>query len=109
MSLGKAIHALREQKGWSQEELGFRVSTSATNISRIENDRYRPGPEVLQDLAREFGIKVHELYALAEGEPIALIAHVPERAEELLVERYRAMGAKHRQLILELSEALVGR
>lgn len=106
MSLGTAIHALREQRGWSQEELGFRVSTSATNISRIENDKYRPGSEVMRDLAREFGLKVHELYALAEGEPLPLMARMPERAEDLLIERFRKMTEERRRLLLELSASL---
>lgn len=109
MSLGTAIHALREQKAWSQEELGFRVRTSATNISRIENDKYRPGPDVMQDLAREFDLKVHELYALAEGEPLPLMARIPERAEALLVERFRAMSEARRRLMLELSATLAER
>ncbi len=108
MSLGTAIRALREQKHWSQEELGFRVDTSATNISRIENGKYRPGPEVMQDLAREFGVKVHELYALAEGEPLPLMARLPEQAETLLVERFRAMTEERRRLMLELSATLAG-
>lgn len=64
-NLGMAIRSLREQKGGSQEERGWRVQTTGANISRIENDRHRPGAEVMQDLAREFGLKVHELYALA--------------------------------------------
>lgn len=109
MTLGKAIHALREQNNWSQEELGFRVHTSATNISRIENGKHRPGPEVTEDLAREFGIKVHELYALAEGAPLALMARIPEQAESLLIERFRAMSDTRRRLLLDLSATLAER
>lgn len=106
MNLGNAIRSLREQKSWSQEELGWRVQTTGANISRIENDKHRPGPEVLRDLAREFGLKVHELYALAEGEPLALMARIPEQAETLLVERFRRMDAARQRLLLDLSAAL---
>ena len=109
MNLGMAIRTLREQKGWSQEEIGFRVGVTAANISRIENNKHRPGPEVMQDLAREFGIKVHELYALAEGEPLPLMARLPEQAESLLIERFRAMTDERRRLMLDLSATLAGR
>ena len=98
----------REQHGWSQEELGWRVQTTGANISRIENNKHRPGPEVMQDLAREFGIKVHELYALAEGEPLPLMARLPEQAEHLLVERFRMMTEERRRLLLDLSATLAG-
>lgn len=109
MNLGMTIRALREQKGWSQEELGWRVQTTGANISRIENNKHRPGPEVMQDLAREFGIKVHELYALAEGEALPLIVRMPEQAENLLVERFRAMTEERRRLLLDLSATLAER
>ncbi len=109
MNLGMTIRILREQQGWSQEELGWRVQTTGANISRIENNKHRPGPEVMQDLAREFGIKVHELYALAEGEPLPLMARMPEQAENLLVERFRIMTEERRRLLLDLSATLAGR
>ena len=109
MNLGMAIRSLREQHGWSQEEIGFRVGVTAANISRIENNKHRPGPEVMQDLAQEFGIKVHELYALAEGEPLPLMTRLPEQAENLLVERFRAMTEERRRLMLDLSATLAGR
>jgi len=109
MNLGIAIRSLRVKNGWSQEELGWRLHVTAANISRIENGKHRPGPEVTEDLAREFGLKVHELYALAEGEPLLLMARIPEQAETLLVERFRAMSDERRRLMLDLSATLTGR
>ena len=63
----------------------------------------------MQDLAREFGIKAHELYALAEGEPLPLMVRLPEQAENLLIERFRAMTDERRRLMLDLSATLAGR
>jgi len=102
MNIGGTIKALREQRKWSQEELGLRVNTSTANISRIETGKYRPGEEVLQALASEFGIKVSEIYALAEGAPATLAAHLPDKAEELLLQSFRAMSEERRELLLQV-------
>lgn len=102
MNIGGTIRALREQRKWSQEELGLRVNTSTTNISRIEAGKYRPGEAVLQALAAEFGIRVSELYALAEGGPAPLVVHLPDRAEELLLQFFRTMNEEQRLLLLQV-------
>jgi transcriptional regulator with XRE-family HTH domain len=106
MNIGGTIKALRERQKWSQEELGFRVNTSTTNISRIEAGKYRPGEAVLQALATEFGIKVSELYAMAEGAPAHLAAHLPDKAEELLLQSFRAMSDERRLLLLQVGAQL---
>ncbi len=106
MNIGGTIKALRERQKWSQEELGFRVNTSTTNISRIEAGKYRPGEAVLQALAAEFGIKVSELYAMAEGAPAHLAAHLPDKAEELLLQCFRAMSEERRLLLLQVGAQL---
>lgn len=102
MNIGGTIRALREHRKWSQEELGLRVNTSTANISRIEAGKYRPGEAVLQALADEFGISVSELYALAEGAPAALSAHLPAKAEEMLLQSFRAMSEEKRLLLLQV-------
>jgi transcriptional regulator with XRE-family HTH domain len=107
MNIGGTIKALRERRKWSQEELGLRVDTSTTNISRIEAGKYRPGEAVLHALAAEFGIKVSELYALAEGAPAHLAAYLPEKAEELLLQFFRAMSEDQRLLLLRVGAQFV--
>ncbi|MBU1665602.1 MAG: helix-turn-helix transcriptional regulator [Gammaproteobacteria bacterium] len=107
MNIGGTIKALRERRKWSQEELGLRVGTSTTNISRIEAGKYRPGEAVLQALAAEFGIKVSELYALAEGSSVHLAAHLPDNAEQLLLQSFRAMSEEQRLLLLQVGAQFV--
>lgn len=107
MHMGETIKALRDEKGWTQEELGWRTGTSAANISRIETGKHGPGPEVLQALAAAFDLKVHELLALAEGEPRHLASRLPEKLEALLLENFRALSGERKLLLLQISDAFV--
>jgi transcriptional regulator with XRE-family HTH domain len=109
MNIGGTIKTLREQRGWYQEELGWRVSSSSANISRIETGKHGPGPDVLQALAKAFELKVHELFALAEGEPLHLVAHLPDKAEELLLQFFRSMSEEQRLLLLQVGAQFVKR
>ncbi len=60
--VGDRIRALREQRGWSQEELARRANGNQGNISRIELGRAkRPSHESLSGIARAFGITLEEL------------------------------------------------
>ena len=102
MNIGGTIKALRERHGWSQEELGWRVGSSSANISRIETGKHGPGPDVLEALAKAFELKVYELFALAEGEPVHLAAHLPDQAEQLLLKHFRAMSEERRLLLLQV-------
>ncbi|MDO9226629.1 MAG: helix-turn-helix transcriptional regulator [Pseudomonadota bacterium] len=102
MNIGGTIKALRELRGWSQEELGWRVSSSSANISRIETGKHGPGPDVLGALAKAFELKVYELFALAEGEPLHLVARLPDQAEEMLLQSFRAMSEERRLLLLQV-------
>jgi|GEM_PF-626853 len=107
MHMGETIKTLRDEKGWTQEELGWRAGTSAANISRIETGKHGPGPEVLQALAAAFDLKIHELLALAEGEPRHLASRLPEKLEALLLENFRALSEERKLLLLQVSEAFV--
>ena len=51
------VQTLREQRGWSQSELGERMGTSQSNICRIENPDYgRLSQQTLLQLASNFDV-----------------------------------------------------
>ena len=112
MEIGHVIKQLRERNGWSQEELAHRVGMSTANLSRIESGRHGVGPELTGLLAKELGMRVFELYALAEGV-------VPERFsgqlgvtlgkdEEALISAYRRMSRDCQQTLRATAEFFVG-
>ncbi len=52
---------LRKQKGWSQEELGYKINVSRQTISKWEAGQTTPELEKLKTLAQVFEISVDEL------------------------------------------------
>jgi transcriptional regulator with XRE-family HTH domain len=63
MTLGHRVQELREQRGWSREQLGVFAGLSASTIGRIENDKIRPRPATIIVLAQALGIEPAELAA----------------------------------------------
>lgn len=98
MELGKVVKKLREDRGWSQEELSFRTGTSAANISRIENGKHSAGETLLEALSKEFGYKIYQLVALAEGVDSPVIPAISNPDEEALLSIYRNMTDEQRKL-----------
>lgn len=107
MEMGKVIKRLREERGWSQDELAFRTGTSAANISRIENGKHGAGQELLEALAREFDYKVYQLVALAEGVETPIIPINSNPDEEALLSDYRAMKDEQRILFRAVGSEFV--
>lgn len=60
---GKQLRALREARGWSQEEFADRAGLHRTYVSAVERGVRNPTLSVLERLAKALGIKLSELLA----------------------------------------------
>ncbi len=67
-SLGKTIRELRLEKGLTLKELGDSCEPplDAAYVSRIENEKVTPGPEMLERIARAIGVSPRFLEEIAE-------------------------------------------
>lgn len=76
MSLGNRIRRERERMGMNQAELGARVDPQVTReaVTKWENDRSKPRPDTIAQLAALFGMTISEL--MGEGEDAGLRAGV---------------------------------
>ena len=63
MSLGNRIRRERERLGMNQAELGARVDPQVTReaVTKWENDRSKPRPDTITQLAALFGMTISEL------------------------------------------------
>jgi transcriptional regulator with XRE-family HTH domain len=110
MHWGHAVRRLRLEQGLSQEELAHRCGTTAANISRIETGKHGASATLARLLAQQFGLKVYQLAAMAEGAslPDAPAARYTglSREEEGLLQHFRGLRRQHRRLIAQLCASL---
>ncbi len=55
---GQRIAELRENKGWTQEELSVAIGISRASLSHYEKDRRKPNLETLTRLADIFHVSI---------------------------------------------------
>jgi phage repressor protein C with HTH and peptisase S24 domain/DNA-binding XRE family transcriptional regulator len=56
--IGEAIKRLREERGWTQEQLGAKLGLDHTNIARRESGKTRVKPHERIGFAKAFGMSV---------------------------------------------------
>ena len=68
---GDRIRKLREERGWTQNELGRRTAVSRSQICHYENGSICPNARSLLRLADELGVTTDEILGLAPGDTAA--------------------------------------
>lgn len=58
---GKKLRALREERGWSQEEFADRAGLHRTYVSAVERGVRNPTLSVLERLAKALSVSLSEL------------------------------------------------
>jgi transcriptional regulator with XRE-family HTH domain len=66
--LGAAVRQLRQERGWTQDELAEAADLHMTYISDLERGARSPGLAIQQQLAMALGVKVWQLFKLAEAD-----------------------------------------
>jgi DNA-binding XRE family transcriptional regulator len=62
MSIGTRIIQLRNQRGWTQQQLGERTGLAASYLSRIENRHLEPSPHTLTKIATALEVPISEIF-----------------------------------------------
>lgn len=64
------VRRLRFQNGeMTQEDLAVRVGVSRQTIIAIERGKYNPSVGLAMRIARAFGVRVEDVFALSDEEP----------------------------------------
>jgi putative transcriptional regulator len=58
------VRELRQERGWSQQELAEKVGVSRQSINSIECDRYTPSLPLALTFARIFGCPTDAIFKL---------------------------------------------
>ena len=106
ITMGGRIQALRLQKGWSQEELGFHIGVNNKSvISFYEHDTRAVSLPVLQVLAKELGTSIDYLvngteYGEEEEDPDILMAI--QFLKSLKTEKGKKVALEHIKLVVSM-------
>lgn len=60
------LEVLRNQKGWTQQELAELVSVSRQTIISLERGRYNPSIQLAFRLARLFGMRIEDVFIFSK-------------------------------------------
>lgn len=62
------LEEMRNQLGWTQQELADQVEVSRQTIISLENGRYNPSILLAFRLARLFQVKIEDIFIYSEEE-----------------------------------------
>ncbi len=62
LRLGRKIHKIRKEKGFTQEELAEKMEVSTTWIGYIETGYRIPNLKMIYKIARALGVKVKDIF-----------------------------------------------
>ena len=107
MKLGEKISALREENGWSQQELGEMIDTHPRHISRWETGKSLPSADALIQISEVFNVSVD--YLLFDDAPRTARSHVfdPELLKNL--EEIEGLEESDRTALRKIIDALVAK
>lgn len=63
--IGKTLKRLRAAAGIRQGDFAVRLGITQSYLSTVEAERKTPSPELVEKIAREFGIPAAGLYSMA--------------------------------------------
>jgi len=66
-SIRNRIKELRQDRGWTQQDLAEEVGVSRQSINSIERERYVPSLELALTFSRVFGCSTDDLFTLVNS------------------------------------------
>jgi transcriptional regulator with XRE-family HTH domain len=64
MALARNVRRLRQDKGWTQDELAAKLDVEQTAVSLIENSRANPTLDTLEAIAACLGVRFVDLFEM---------------------------------------------
>jgi len=77
VTIGDKIRKLRQQKGWTQKDLGTRAGIEGKNVSSYETGHLKPSARTIQRFAEALGVSAEDLLSDSSNEP-ALAVEDPD-------------------------------
>lgn len=114
MNIGRAIYALRKEKGLKLEDVALDAGTDSGHLSRIETGSRNPSLSMLEKIAAAMGVRVSLIVTTAEGDSVAdSDQHITNPNESNLSEEsiqlrqyFRTLSPTNQSALLEIAKVL---
>lgn len=105
MAIKERIKQLRQEKSWSQAQLGKKMGIHQKQVSAYERGRNVPSTEVLMKIADIFDVSLDYLASEAQGKP----AKVNIKDKELLrrLEEVDQLSERDKGTIIEILDTFI--
>lgn len=114
MDIGRAIYALRKEKGLKLEAVALDAGTDSGHLSRIETGSRKPSLAMLEKIAAAMDVRVSMIVKLAEGEDAPSATGQKHNADETdlseesiqVRRRFRTLTPDNQRALLEIAIVL---
>src|SRR5262245_5328342 len=108
--IAQRLKDLRQERGWSLDDLAGRSGVSRATLSRLENSAISPTTGMLSKLCAAYGLTLSRLMHMAEGDFPALVRRASQGlwADPALGFKRRAVSPPARTLSGEVIEGELG-
>lgn len=106
--LGTRLKELREERGYSQQQLADLLHLSRSTIEMYEHGKRDPNTETKEAIADFFNVNMDYLFG-RDGSPSPNPEEVLSKDEKILISSYRLLNAAGKRRIQEYAEMIQGR
>jgi len=100
MNFGQRLKQLRQSKGWSQPELAQAIGIEQSYLSKLENDKSAPSPDMLNRILEAFDIDIETLLqGMDEAEIRKHLRSIPQVNGHLQAQKENARRKSKRWVI----------
>lgn len=92
--IGDHIRRLRENKGWTQQELGKRLGKKTSTISAYETNAKLPSTDCLIEMAELFGVSL-DMLVYGENAKLLSIHSLSQEQKEMVSALAEYFSAEH--------------
>lgn len=106
---GRALAALRKERGLTQADLSALLGVSRKTIDYYERRATNPSADVLENVAEKFGVSVSVLLGHEEPPRRKPKTHPgPVSALELRIEKLRKLPRAQQEVVVKMLDGLLG-
>jgi len=112
MNIGQVLRKIRKERKASLEEIALVAGTDAANLSRVERDKQRLTPDMLENVAKALDVPVSSLYFIAEqnmqsGKTVSDAGKAAAARLENALGRFILLAPQDQQLAADFMELLL--